>query len=158
MSGGQKAMTGFRGGYIGVLMFGALGSMIGLAIGALPVAAGLVMGRKALKDEQERQLTIRRNASKNGMRKYLDEAQFLAGKDSRDTLRRVHRQLRDHYSARAEELQRSVADTKRAAQEALALNEKTRATRLREVEAELERIKLLRKQVVETRQLASEGT
>jgi hypothetical protein len=158
MSGGQKAMTGFRGGYIGVLMFGALGSMIGLAIGALPVAAGLVMGRKALKDEQERQLTIRRNASKNGMRKYLDEAQFLAGKDSRDTLRRVHRQLRDHYTARAEELQRSVADTKRAAQEGLALNEKTRASRLREVEAELERIKLLRKQVVETRQLASDGT
>lgn len=154
MTGGQRVMTGFRGGYIGVLMFGALGSMIGLAIGALPVAAGLLMGRKALRDEQERQLTMRRNSAKNALRKYVDEAQFLSGKECRDTLRMLQRQLRDHYTARAEELQRSVGEAMAAAQRALKADEATNAARLRDVKAELNRVEMLRKQVVEARDLA----
>ena len=154
MSGGQRAMTGLRGGYIGVLMFGALGSMVGLAIGALPIAAGLMMGRKALRDEQERQLMMRRNVAKNALRKYVDEAQFLSGKDCRDTLRQIQRQLRDHYNARAEELQRSVADSMAAAQQALKSDEATRTARLRDVKAEVTRIEMLRKEVIEARELA----
>jgi hypothetical protein len=157
MTGGQKLMTGFRGGYIGVLMFGALGSMIGLAIGALPVAAGLLMGRKALRDEQDRQLTMRRNQAKNALRKYVDEAQFLSGKESRDTLRALQRQLRDHYTARAEELQRSVSEAIGAAQRALKADETTNSKRLRDVKAELERVAMLRKQVDEARELATTG-
>jgi uncharacterized membrane-anchored protein YhcB (DUF1043 family) len=158
MTGGQRAMTGFRGGYIGVLMFGALGSMIGLAIGALPIAAGLFMGRKALKDEQERQLSMRRNAAKNALRKYGDEAQFLSGKECRDTLRQLQRQLRDHYTARAEELQRSVTEAMAAAQRALKADEATNQARLRDVKAELERVAMLRKQVSEARELAEAET
>ena len=154
MGSGQKAMTGVRGGYMGVLMFGALGSMVGLAIGALPVAAGLMMGRKALRDEQERQLTMRRNNAKNAIRKYLDEASFLAGKDSSDTLRRVQRQLRDHYTARAEELGRSVTEAKQAAILAVQSDQQTRTKRLKDVEAEAQRIAMLRKQIVEARDLA----
>jgi uncharacterized membrane-anchored protein YhcB (DUF1043 family) len=147
-------MTGFRGGYIGVLMFGALGSMIGLAIGALQIADGLMMGRKALKDEQERQLSMRRNAAKNALRKYVDEAQFLTSKESRDTLRQLQRQLRDHYTARAEELQRSVTESMAAAQRALKADEATNQARLRDVKAEIERVNMLRKQVTEARALA----
>jgi hypothetical protein len=154
MTGGQRAMTGFRGGYIGVLMFGALGSMIGLAIGALPVAAGLIMGRKALRDEQERQLSMRRNSAKNALRKYIDEAQFLSGKECRDTLRHLQRALRDHYNARAEELQRSVSEAMQGAAQALKADEGTRTVRLRDVKAELARVEMLRKQVVEARDLA----
>jgi hypothetical protein len=156
MGKGQKLMTGFRGGYIGVLMFGALGSMIGLAVGALPVAAGLLMGRKSLRDEQERQLNMRRTAAKNAIRKYLDEAQFLAGKEQRDTLRRLQRQLRDHYSTRAEELQRSVAETAGAAAQALKSDEATRTKRLKDVQSELQRILGLRKMALEARDLAVE--
>jgi hypothetical protein len=154
MTGGQRMMTGFRGGYIGVLMFGALGSMIGLAIGALPVAAGLMMGRKSLRDEQERQLMIRRTTAKNGVRKYLDEAQFQSGKESRDTLRRVQRQLRDYYTTRAEELHRSLQASSNAAALAVKSDEQTRANRLKDVKSELQRIAGLRKQALEARQLA----
>jgi hypothetical protein len=149
-------MTGFRGGYIGVLMFGALGSMIGLAIGALPVAAGLLMGRKSLRDEQERQLSIRRTTAKNAMRKYLDEAQVLAGKEQRDTLRLVQRQLRDYYSTRAEELHRSVAEAAGAAAQALKADEATRTKRLKDVQSELQRILGLRKMALEARSMATE--
>jgi Dynamin family len=157
MTKGQKAMTGFRGGYIGVLMFGALGSMVGLALGALPVAAGLMMGRKAMKDEAKRQLTIRRSAAKNTVRKYVDEVQFMTGKDSRDTLRRVQRQLRDHYTVRAEELQRSLTESIQAAQQAVQSDDKGRQARLRDVEAELKRVQGLRQQVKEARELATAG-
>jgi hypothetical protein len=154
MGQGQKAMTGLRGSYMGVLMFGALGSMVGLAVGALPVAAGLLMGRKALRDEQERQLTMRRQSAKNAVRKYLDEASFLAGKDSRDTLRRVQRLLRDHYTARADELSRSVIESRNAAAQALQGSEQSRAKRLKDVQAEVSRIAMLRKQITEARDLA----
>jgi len=157
MSAGQKAMTGVRGGYIGVLMFGALGGMVGLALGALPVAAGLMMGRKALKDEAKRELANRRIMAKNALRRYVDEVQFLTGKDSRDTLRRVQRQLRDHYMSRAEELQRSLGESMNAAQQAVKSDQETRTRRLRDVEAEIERIRGLRNQVVEARALAAAG-
>lgn len=156
MGKGQKMMTGFRGGYIGVLMFGALGSMIGLAVGALPVAAGLLMGRKSLRDEQERQLSIRRTTAKNAIRKYLDEAQFLAGKEQRDTLRRLQRQLRDHYTTRAEELHRSVAESAGTAAQALKADEATRTKRLKDVQSELQRILGLRKMALEARDMATE--
>ena len=156
MTKGQRMMTGFRGGYIGVLMFGALGSMIGLAVGALPVAAGLLMGRKSLRDEQERQLSIRRTTAKNSIRKYLDEAQFLAGKEQRDTLRMLQRQLRDYYSTRAEELHRSVAEAAGAAAQALKADEATRAKRLKDVQSELQRILGLRKMALEARSMATE--
>jgi hypothetical protein len=128
--------------------------MIGLAVGALPVAAGLLMGRKSLRDEQERQLTIRRTTAKNAVRKYLDEAQFLAGKEQRDTLRRVQRQLRDHYNTRAEELHRSVAEATGAAAQALKADEATRTKRLKDVQSELQRILGLRKMTLEARGMA----
>jgi hypothetical protein len=158
MTRGQKAMAGVRGGYIGTLMFGALGSMMGLALGGLPIAAGLLMGRKALRDEQARQLALRRQNAKNALRRYVDEVQFMAGKDSRDTLRRVQRQLRDYYTARAEELQRSLNDAITAAQKATQADQQTRTQRLRQVDGELTRIQGLRTQARETRAMVATDT
>jgi hypothetical protein len=113
------------------------------------------MGRKALKDEQARQLSMRRNAAKNAVRRYVDEVQFMGGKDSRDTLRRVQRQLRDYYTARAEELQRSLGESLGAAQRAMQSDQQTRTKRLQAVDAELTRMQGLRKQALEARALAT---
>ncbi len=146
----QAVWTGVRGGYLGVIMLSMFGGMIGLALGPLlPVAAGLVLGRKSVRDEKERQMNLRRTQAKNAMRKYVDEVQFQVSKDSRDTLRRIHRQLRDHYTARAEELNRSVGETLAAAQSAVNADQATRQKRLRDVSAELNRIQELHKRVVE---------
>jgi septin family protein len=155
MGTGAKLWTGVRGGYMGVIMFSMLGGMMGIALGPLlPVAAGLVLGRKSLRDEKERQLTMRRNQAKNAMRKYVDEVQFQMSKDSRDTLRTVNRQLRDHYMARAEELMRSVTETLNAAQQNAKGDHETRQKRLRDVSAELERVQKLRRSV---RKVANEA-
>ena len=150
MGTGQKLWTGVRGGYMGVIMLSMFGGMAGLALGPLlPLAGGLLLGRKSLKDEKERQLNVRRTQAKNSARKYIDEVQFQVSKDSRDTLRRVQRQLRDHFTARADELQRSVADTLLAAQKAAQADQGTRQQRLRDVNAELTRIQTLRKNAME---------
>ena len=59
----------------------------------------------------------------------------MVGKDSRDTLRRVQRQLRDLFAARAEELHRSTTEALAAAQQAVRSSEAARAERRREVAA-----------------------
>jgi hypothetical protein len=147
MTVGQQAMSGFRGGYIGMLMFGALGSMVGLALGPLPIGIGLVMGRKQMKEEKARKLDQRRMQARNTQRKYMDEANFMANKDSRDALRRIHRELRDYFQARAEEQARSMSETLTAIQSAVKGDQTTRGKELADVDAELKRIADLRKRV-----------
>jgi hypothetical protein len=65
------------------------------------------------------------------------------GKDSRDTLRRIQRQLRDHYSTRAEELNRTTAEALRSATDAAKQNQVERERRLKDLDAELSRVKQL---------------
>ena len=151
MGRGEAIMTGMRGGYMGVLMFGMLGSMLaGLSmLNPATAAIGVFMGRKTLRQEKERQLTLRRNNARNAHRRYADEVSFVVMKDARDTLRRVQRQLRDFYSARAEELQKTTKEALAAAGEAATADASTRQKRLRDVAAELERIDALRRKALE---------
>lgn len=140
MGVGMQMLSGVRGGYYGGLMFTALGGVVGLALGPIAVGAGVLLGRKALKDEKERALAQRRQTAKNAIRKYNDEVTFLAGADSRTMLRRIHRQLRDHFTTRAEELQRSTTEALQATQQAAQRDQADRKTRLADVEAELRRV------------------
>jgi Dynamin family len=142
---GTQGMAALRGSYGGLLMFGMLGRMAGLAMAnPATIIIGLFMGRQALRGEKERQLTMRRNQARQAHRKYTDEVGFVVGKDSRDTLRRVQRRMRDFFAARAEELHRSTSEALAGAQQAAKADESTRQKRLRDVDAELKRIGVLR--------------
>ena len=145
MGVGGQAMAALRGSYGGLLMFGMLGRMAGLAMAnPATIIIGLFMGRQALRDEKERQLAMRRNQARQALRKYTDEVGFVVGKDSRDTLRRVQRRMRDFFATRAEELHQSTSEALAAAQQAVKSDAATRAKRLRDVDAELKRIAVLR--------------
>lgn len=159
MSLGSQGLAAMRGSYGGLLMFGMLGNMAGLAMAnPATIIIGLFMGRKALRDEKERQLQMRRNQAKQAHRKYTDEVGFVVGKDSRDTLRRMQRQMRDFFATRAEELHKSTTDALNAAQAAVKSDENTRQRRLRDVNAELERITVLRNKALELApELAQQG-
>ncbi len=148
---GEAIITGVRGGYMGMLMFGMLGSMLaGLSmLNPATAVIGMAMGRKSLRQEKDRRLAQRRNSAKVAHRKYADEVAFVVMKDARDTLRRVQRQLRDHYAARAEELQRTTNEALAAARQAAAADASTRQRRLRDVDAELERIAGLRRKALD---------
>jgi hypothetical protein len=115
------------------------------------VGIGLVMGRKGMADEKKRHLMSRQAQAKNAVRKYCDEVSFAVGKDSRDTVRRVQRQLRDFYATRAEELNRSTAEALRASQDAAKQDEAQRQARARDLTAELTRLKELRERAAAVR-------
>jgi hypothetical protein len=145
MTARKQTMIALRGSYSGILMFTMLPSLMGLT-GLAPIAIpiGLLMGRAGLRDEKRRQLTQRQAQAKNAVRRHCDEVQFVMGKDSRDTLRRIQRQLRDHYTARAEELNRSTSQALNSASDAVKRNQSERGHRLKDLEAELARLTQLR--------------
>jgi GTPase SAR1 family protein len=145
MGMGSQGLAALRGSYGGLLMFGMLGRMAGLAMAnPATIVIGLFMGRSALRGEKERQLNMRRSQARQAHRKYTDEVSFVVGKDSRDTLRRTQRRMRDFFAARAEELHRSTTTALAAAQQAVKSDASTRQKRLRDVDAELKRIAVLR--------------
>lgn len=147
---GESVLSGMRGGYGGVLMFGMLsGAVAGIGIlNPFAAVAGVFMGRKSVKEQKQQQLTLRRSQAKQAHRKYTDEVGFVVTKDARDTLRRAQRQIRDYFTARAEELHRSTTDALQAAQKAAKSDQSTRQQRLKDVAAELDRIGALRKRAL----------
>ncbi len=143
----QTGLTAVRGMQGGVMMFGMLGNLVGLTIaGPAVIGVGLVMGAKTLRDERKRQVTVRRQQAKQATRRYLDEVQFQVGKDNRAAMRRTQRLLRDHFTNRAAEAQRSVAEALQAAKQALANDEQQRSRQLADATAEIERLDALRRQ------------
>ena len=145
MGVGTQGLSALKGSYGGMLMFGMLGQMAGLAMAnPATLVIGLFMGRSALRGEKDRQLAMRRNQARQAHRKYTDEVGFVVGKDSRDTLRRTQRRMRDFFAARAEELHRSTSGALAAAQQAVKSDANSRQKRLKDVDAELKRIAVLR--------------
>ncbi len=140
----KQAMVALKSAYGSAVMFSLLGSMVGIVLGPIGVGIGLVLGHRGLREEKKRQVQKRRTEARNAVRRYCDKVTFVAAKDSRDTLRRVQRELRDHYTALAEELNRSNAAALAAATEAATRTQADRAKRLKDVDAELERIRKLR--------------
>jgi hypothetical protein len=140
----KQAMVALKNAYGGALMFIILGSLVGVSLGPIGIGIGLVMGHRGLREEKKRQVQRRRAEARNAIRRYCDQVTFVASKDSRDTLRRVQRQLRDHYSGLAEELNRSNAQALAGASAAAKRTQSDRESRLKDVDSELARVRQLR--------------
>lgn len=141
---GQWAFAGLRGGYMGTLMVGMASTFMGLTLlNPFSAAAGVLVGGKMVRDESRRLLDRRRMEAKNTVRRYVDDVSFQVGKQSRDMLRYMQRDLRDHFMARSDELVRSAQDSLIAAERALQAGEAERQQRIADLHAELERIAAL---------------
>jgi hypothetical protein len=141
---GQRAFVGLRGGYMGTLMAGMASTFMGLTLlNPFSAAAGLLMGGKMVRDESRRLLDRRRMEAKSTVRRYVDDVSFQVGKQSRDMLRAMQRELRDHFMARSDELVRSAQEALIAADRALQSGEADRQQRIADLRAELERITAL---------------
>jgi len=137
---GQKLFVGLRGGYGGLLMVGLASTVAGIGLlNPLSIGAGLLFGAKTVKDEKKRLVQRRQADAKNAVRRHVDEATFQVGKDSRDNLRQIQRELRDHFTVLAEDLSESLKESMSAAQTALK-DDATRQQRVADLEAELERV------------------
>jgi hypothetical protein len=126
----------------------------------ISLGAAVLLGGKTVRDERKRMLQRRQSDAKVAVRKHIDEVTFQVGKDSRDMLRGTQRQLRDHFSALADEVSTSIAQSVQAANNALKTASTDREQRIRDLKAEIARIEAVAKQataLAEVRQPAAAG-
>jgi replication fork clamp-binding protein CrfC len=138
----HKVVTGMRGSYGGVLMFGMLTSFAGLGMfNPLSLGAGLLLGRKAYREDMENRMMRVRNEAKMNMRRFVDDVSFVVTKESRDRLKGIQRQLRDYYRGIANQTTRSLNESLQATIASAQLEENERNTRIRELERQLNILK-----------------
>lgn len=139
---GHKVVTGMRGSYGGVLMFGMLTSFAGLGMfNPLSLGAGFLLGRKAYKEDMENRMLRVRSEAKTNMRRFVDDVSFVVNKESRDRLRAVQRQLRDHYRGIANQATRSLNESLQATLASAKMEEDERNARIKELERQLNILK-----------------
>ena len=122
---GRKAkgagLAAFQKAYSGLLMFTMLTHLAALAIPApFGLVGAVLMGRTGLMDERRRRLEQRRGEAKAAVRRFVDDFNLQVGKDSRDAVRHVQRELRSACADRVSELQRSASEALAAAQASVA--------------------------------------
>jgi hypothetical protein len=129
-----KVLIGMRGSYGGVLMFGLVTGLAGMAlINPLSVGAGLILGKRAYNEDRTMKLKKRRADLKTAVRRQIDEVILHVNKQAKDRLRHVQRTLRDHFLEVASELTRSLNDSIKAAQAAVKTNVEDRERRIKEI-------------------------
>ena len=134
-----------RGSYGGVLMFGMMTTLAGMAlINPISIAAGLMLGTKTLREDKQSRRKRQQAEAQLLLRRQVDDVIFHVGKECRDRLRQVQRLLRDHFSEVASELHRSLSESIQAAQMAANTAGSNRQRRINLLTAELERIDALR--------------
>ncbi|MGZ8819015.1 MAG: Isoniazid-inducible protein iniA, partial [Mycobacterium sp.] len=139
---GDRAVSGLRGSFGGVLMFGMLTSFAGLGmLNPLSLGAGALLGRKAYKEEMDNRMLRIRNDAKMNVRRFVDDVQFVVSKESRDRLKGIQRQLRDHYRGIANQTTRSLNESLQATLAAAKLEENERNTRIKELSRQLNILK-----------------
>jgi len=141
----EKVLIGMRGSYGGVLMIGLITGVMGLAlINPLSIAAGLIIGAKAYKDDKDARLKRRRAEAKALIRRQVDEVVFYVGKQLKDRLRLVQRATRDHFTDIADEYHRSLQESLLATQKAASTASAEAESSIQRLRGELTRVKELR--------------
>jgi len=134
----QKVLVGMRGSYGGVLMFGLITTMMGMAlVNPISIGAGVLLGTKAYREDKQAQVLKRRAEAKAAIRRFADDVSFQVGKESKDRLRLVQRLLRDHFTDIAEQALRSINESLRATQEAAQLESSEHAARIKRLETDM---------------------
>ncbi|WP_114454351.1 dynamin family protein [Halopolyspora algeriensis] len=142
----DQILTGLRGSYAGVLMFGLITSMAGLPLmNVVSISAGLLLGTKSLNEEKDSRLKRRQAEARAAVHRYVDHVTFQVNKEGRDTIRNLHQQLYDHCNRVTEQAQaqvsRTIQDIKREAERSAV----DRDERAREIKRKLEELTVLRK-------------
>ena len=135
----QKAFTGLKGSYGGVLMFGLATSLAGMPlINAISLGAGALFGGKSIIDESDQRLRRRQAAAKAAAARHVDDFFIKFSKDCRDAARHIQRSLRNHFATLAEELQETLLESARSARRAVQDDNTERERRNRDAKRELD--------------------
>jgi hypothetical protein len=138
-------VAALRGSYGGMMMFGIMGKIIGLAlVNPVSLVLGGLLTVRTVKELRKQSLHQRRHTTKIDGQKYIGELALAARKDNGDRLERIRRQLRDRYQQRAREHQEALASALATAKADAKRNDTERTQRMADLEAELRRIAKLR--------------
>jgi GTPase Era involved in 16S rRNA processing len=137
----QKLVTGLRGSYGGVLMFGLATTLAGMPlINPISLGAGALFGGKSVRDEGKSLLKRRQAAVKTATQRHVDDFFLRLSKDCKDTARQVQRMLRDHFTGLTEELQEGIVRSFRSAKQAAEADAAERDQRHRRIAQEMKRL------------------
>jgi len=150
---GSLMVAGRSAVYVPMVLFG-LSSVLGPLVAVAGVALGAGIGGKLIRDERKRQRVYRQQQAKAATRRFVDEVAFVMNKETRDSLRRAQRQLRDDFQFRATVMQRSSSAALDAAGRAARLSPAEQAERAARLAAEAEQLRTIRSSV---RDLAATG-
>ncbi|WP_251445824.1 dynamin family protein [Microbacterium sp. USTB-Y] len=121
LNAAEKMYIGVRGSYGGVLMVGLATGLIGMSlINPISLLAGVLVGRRAYREDMNARLNRRQQEAKMIVRRHIDEVTFQVSKQLKDRLRLVQRISRDHFGSMAEELHRSLSEALARAKQAAA--------------------------------------
>ncbi len=143
-TGLMKGLTGLRGAQGGMMMFGMMGSFLPttaatlLASNPVLLGAGAVFGGVQLLEERKRKVQTKRQAARQQVRQFIDDVQFEVGEEITGTIREVQRSLRDEFSARLAELQRTYTETAQRSQESAKQTQQQQQERASAIKAQLE--------------------
>lgn len=144
LGAGEKIFIGVRGSYGGVLMVGLATGLIGLSlINPLSLLAGVLVGRRAYREDMTARLSRRQHEAKILVRRYIDEVIFQVGKQLKDRLRTVQRAARDHFGSMAEELHQSLSEALTASKQAAGTFTSQRDQRVMVLQEQLRRLDAL---------------
>lgn len=145
LSAAEKLYIGVRGSYGGVLMVGLATSVLGMSmLNPLSLLAGVLVGRRAYREDKQARLGRRQSEAKNLVRRYVDEVAFQVGKQLRDRLRAVQRATRDHFGRRADEIYRSLTVAADAARQSAGAYSKDRDARIEYLQRRVRALQTLR--------------
>jgi hypothetical protein len=148
MGAGEKIYIGVRGSYGGVLMVGLATGLIGLSlINPLSLLAGVLVGRRAYREDMNSRLSRRQHEAKLLVRRYIDEVIFQVGKQLKDRLRLVQRSARDHFGSMAEELHRSLSEALTVSKQAAGTYTSERDQRVAQLQTQLQRLESIQKEM-----------
>lgn len=152
LSAAEKVYIGVRGSYGGVLMTGLATGLIGLPlINPISLVVGVLVGRRAYREDTISRLQRRRFEAKSLVRRYIDEVTFQVSKELKDRLRVVQRTTRDHFGGIAEELYRSLTEAVLGARKAAGTFTEQREQRVKYLQGQLRELERLRSQLPELR-------
>jgi hypothetical protein len=127
-----------------VISLGSVLALPVLAVAGIAATLGAGIGGKLLKDERKRQRTYRQQQAKAAVRRYVDEVAFVMNKDTRDSLRKTQRQLRDDFQERAALIHRTTAAALTAADRSARLAPAEQSARAAQLSVEGERLRSIR--------------
>ena len=132
----------------------AIGGPVAMIGAALLAGSGFGVGGKLFRDEGKKQRSYRQGQAKTAAAKFIDEMTFEMNKQTRDSLRRTHRRLRDEFQARAVTIQASASGAYEAARRASNLSPTAQAERTSALDTEASRLVGIRRDM---RELAGAG-